>query len=222
MKKIKQINSVYRTVIGTIATILTTFVLSELTSDMSDKKYAVLLTIISVSVIILLLNTLAEKLFENSTAIRRILFGNDFIEGWWYDITLTEDSKEPRHGVLIEIAYSDYEYEVFGSSFDVDGRQIATFKSNHSNYSNRVLFFQYESHTNYQKSFVELGINQICFDNPPHSYTGFYIDYGDSMRFVIAGQKIPLKELKEFNGFKDFGGKKQFILSKMEKLKSQI
>ena len=219
MEKIKKINDVYKIVLGTVATILTTFALDSVSQKIGDKGYATLMTVLIVSIVIIILNQLAESIFEKSTFIRKILFGDEFIEGWWYDISYNEQAGTVQHGVLISISYEEWKYKVNGATYDTTGKRIATFKSTESNYSKRVLFFQYESHTRYQENFIELGINQLCFDSPPTSYTGFYLDFGNSMRFKIYGDKVAENLVKENNNFKTNNDKKNFILNKIEEFK---
>ncbi len=216
MERLKKLDNLYKLIIGTVATILTTFILDDLTQRLGDKGYATLMTILAVTVIILVMNFVLESLFENSVLLRKMLFGDDFIEGYWYDITFNQKTKKVRHSVLFSIFYEGGQIKVSGLGYDPQGNRVGTFKSTESSYSNRVLFYQYESHTNYNQGFIEIGVSQLCFDKPANSYSGFYLDYSDKMRFNVNGDRVPASIMDEHNGFKTNEDKKAFILKNIE------
>lgn len=216
MNKLKKINDYYKVLVGVVATLLTTLLNSTFSSINQNENLSNLIIITLMSSFIIILNILFDNLLDYSQLLRRLILGDEFIEGYWYDLSIDKESNKLKHGVLILIEYSNYSYDVTGVTFDGSGERVATFKSTISHYNDRKLFLQYESHTRYQESGIEVGINELSFDNPPTSYTGFYMDYGNNLRYKIFGTKVTDKEIKEFNTFLQIENKRDYLLSKFK------
>lgn len=224
MDKINKFSDLYKLIIATIATILTTFIIDWLRQKTGDRNFAAVLAIIIVSVVMILLNFILENSFENSVILRKMVFGNDFIEGYWYDVSFNEKERTIEHAILMKISYGTGKFNINGVTYDKVGNRIATWKSLDSNYCERILFYQYEAHTNVNNNeiFIEKGINQLCFDIPPNSYTGFYIDYANKMRYNICGEKVDKKEMKEYNNFKSSKDKSNFLNLKVKEFEQNL
>ena len=53
---------------------------------------------------------------------------------------------------------------------------------------------------------------QLQFEQPPTSYTGFYIDFTNSFRFLITGKKVTKEQLKEYKNFSNEDNRRNFIV----------
>ncbi len=133
---------------------------------------------------------LIEGLLEKSEAIRKLIASDQFIEGYWFDISIDRSARVVHHGSLITIRWRDGGFVLNGVEFDPDGNRICTFRSTSTAFVNRVLTFSYEAHSESFNQAIETGIDQLQFDNPPQSYTGFYFDFTKTIDFRIQGSRI--------------------------------
>jgi hypothetical protein len=212
-------DSLYKLTIGAIASILATFLMDYLSGRFESKSISIIIMLAIVSIIIVSINYLAENIMEKSPLVRKLVLGSDYIEGYWYDITYDSNNILPSHGVIMLISYKDGTYVVNGTSYNGDGKRIATFRSDNSIYKDKTLYIKYESFTDYNPNIVELGIMQFQFENPPNSYSGFYIDYSKTIRQAITGSRVEKSELQNNNNFRTSNDKLAFIHNKLKELR---
>ena len=209
-------DNLYKLIIGAIASLLATLLMDYLTLRVESKSIAMIIVIAIISIIIVTLNYLTENVMEKSSFVRKLVFGSDYIEGYWYDISYDNGTILPAHGVIMLISYRKGVYVVNGTSYNEKGKRIATFRSDNSIYKDKTLYLKYESFTDYNPNIVELGIMQFQFENPPNSYSGFYIDYSKTIRNAITGTRIDRLELKQYNNFRTSLDKLKFIHEKLK------
>jgi hypothetical protein len=216
MNNFESFRTVYNLIIVTITSVLTVYLLSYYESKIKGKKLSTLFVVISVSILIVVLNYSVEKLIDNNASVRKWIDPDNFIEGYWYDIT--SDSTGVTHGVVMKISYENGNYLVTGETMNLSGEHYATFKSTSIVYSNRVLFFNFETYNS--NNYLDQGIDQLQFGIPPDSYTGFYLNYhypGGTKIFAVTGTKVKDEELKYYNNFKSIDDKKKFLYEKILK-----
>lgn len=207
----------YRTVLATIAAILTFYLNEQVEQSFPNGhnlKY--ILVIVLVVITTTLFNNLLDKLIDKSVGLRRILLGSNFIEGYYYDLSVDIEKYIVRHGVLFNVEYEDGGFKANGVTYDRKGNRKATWKSISCTYQDRVLYIQYESHTDYSNTGIEMGLLQLQFEKPANSYSGFYFDMANQKKYNITGCRVTKEELKNFGLFKNTDHKKQFILKKIE------
>ncbi len=211
-----EFKNIYSIVIITIAAILTSFFINYLQGKINSKKLSTLFAVIIVSIFAVISNYTIGRLIDSSQTFRKWIDRDNFIEGYYYDIS--KDSIMVNHVAMLKITYDKGKYIVTGEGIDTSGVHIATFKSTNTIYSNRILFFTYESY-NQKTSTIEHGVDQLQFSLPPQSYTGFYINYlGDKQLHFVSGSKVSEKELKEFGNFETLLDKKNFVRSKIKNI----
>jgi hypothetical protein len=199
MNNYEQFKALYDLVIVTISSVLTAYLVIHLHTKINSKKLSTLFAVLVVSLFVVIANFTIETLISTYPGIREFIDKENFIEGY-YNI-IHDPIRCADIIAILKIDNNDGRYFVTGSTYTNTGRSIGTFTSNCTVYSNRVLFFKYES--NYNNRNVVLGMDHLNFDinSPPNSYTGFFMDFkGDSSRMQsIAGYKITPDELGQYN-----------------------
>jgi len=216
MKKLTQFNTTYKLVVASLASIISVAMNDLLAAKINSKPATFVLVMSIVVIATLALGILVENLVDNSRLVRRIIAGNDFIEGYWYDLSVDSETRLAKHGVLFNIFYMDNGFHLSGITFNSSGARVATFRSKRAIYQDRVLFYEYESHTEYVPTSIEAGVAQIQFEYPPNSYTGFYFDYTRTISSRVTGIRVSSKSVKDFNGFKTTDDKRAFVVKKIE------
>jgi uncharacterized membrane protein YwzB len=207
----------YKVVSATVASILTTFLIDKYASQFKSDGLAYSTIIIAVVLIVLIGNYVLDYVIDDSVQLRKLLMGKDFIEGYWYDLSIDKPNKAIKHGVLFKISYEKGNYVLHGITYNRQGDRIATWKSISCTFFDKILFVQYESHTDYSATFIEHGVLQIHFETPANSYTGFYFDFSNSIRFIISGRKVSKEETRDYNGFNDIVDKEKFLMEVMHR-----
>jgi hypothetical protein len=216
-----RINNIQKFIVATISSITTGYFINLLSESIHNTNFIIFLSLLITIVIIGLLNYLVENLIDHSSRIRKMLLGDDYIEGYWYDITLG-NNKEMLWATLVHIYYDKGALKVNGLQYRESGDKVCVFKSTYAVYHDKTLFFEYRSLTNAIDNFVEHGITQQLFENPAQAYTGFYIDYTNSLRFLIHGIKVTKGELKKHNNLKQTVNRKQYLLEKINSKENPI
>lgn len=202
---------------ATIASILTTFLIDKYSNQFKTDTLAYATIITAVILIVVIGNYILDYIIDDSVRIRKFLMGKDFIEGYWYDLSIDKANRSVKHGVLFKLDYEKGNYVLHGLTYNRQGDRIATWKSISCTFFEKILFVQYESHTEYSQTFIEHGVLQIHFETPANSYTGFYFDFSNSIRFIITGRRVQKDELKNYNSFSDTTDKEKFLLEIMSK-----
>lgn len=86
---------------------------------------------------------LIEKIPGVSTAIRKMLSGNDFVEGDWPLVVMSEDRRTPRYLGFLTIKYEQGQLLVSGDDWLPDGTHAVSFRSQQSQYAERKLQYWY-------------------------------------------------------------------------------
>lgn len=207
----------YKLISATTASIFTSLFIEKYASLFKDKTLAYVTIVVFVIIIVAIGNSILDYVIDESVKVRKLLLGKHFIEGYWYDLSIDKTTKSIKHGVVFKIDYNKGSYELHGISYNRDGERIATWKSISCTFLENVLFVQYESHTEYSATFIEHGVLQMQFETPANSYTGFYFDFSNSIKYIIAGRRIGDNLLKQYNNFSDTSDKESFLDEIMKK-----
>lgn len=87
--------------------------------------------------------TLIEKIPGVSVGIRKLLSGNDFVEGDWPLVVMNEDRRTPKYLGFLTIAYEKGQLVVSGDDWLPDGTHAVSFRSQQSQYADRKLQYWY-------------------------------------------------------------------------------
>jgi hypothetical protein len=216
MDQFRRFNNAYRLLVAALVSVLSTVLFDYLNRTLGGRGAALAALLLLVTVFVTLFNAALEVAIEKSTLLRKLIAGSEFIEGYWHDVSV-DAAKLVAHGVLFQVRFENDRFAVSGSTFDPQGNHIATFRSINAAYSDRVLHFRYESHTAYSEQQTETGVVELQFDKPPSSYSGFYFDYSNKIRFRVHGTKVADEAVREYHSFGDIGDKRAFVVHEIRK-----
>lgn len=134
----------YQIIVVTISSISSIFLLNVLEHKINGKglKTVIVVTLVSIGVIVI--NYGITNLLEKSSSIRKFIDEDNFIEGYYYDVTLKDTI---NRAAILNIKYKNNGYLIFGESFDITGKNTSIFNSVKSVYSDRILYFNFNSYT---------------------------------------------------------------------------
>jgi hypothetical protein len=215
MDRLARFNGIYRLFVATFVSAAAALVLDHLQKLIKDRalQWAALLVI--VAIVLFIVDQVFEGLLEKSVTMRRLVAGSEFIEGFWFDISIDRKNRTVHHGSLLTISFENGALIVNGIEFDLNGARLSTFHSTSTAYSDRVLTFAYESHGESFKRAIKVGIDQLQFDNPPQSYSGFYVDFTEAVDFRVQGTRVDARTLEQNNRFRDLPSKQRFIMEQI-------
>ncbi len=119
-----------------------------------------------------------ENFIENSFKLRKIIFGNEFIEGIWVDVLLNNLTKEYLWASVLQIYFHKKQMHVKGLIY-VDNMKIGEWKSVTSVYSEFFLFYSYMGTFSLGQPKTESGLSEYNFIQSTHfpkNFTGTLID----------------------------------------------
>lgn len=215
MKELLEFNQTYRMAVASSAAIVSVFVEQHLSRVFESRSLVLLGMMLIVAVLVAAVSAFLEALVHRSRRLRRMIVGEGFIEGYWFDMSGAGQGAGPHHAVLIRIGHAPDGYEVSGVTYSLSGERVATFRAVTSVYKDAKLFCEYESNTTYGP--LEKGVMQLQFDSPPSSYSGFYFDYAGTISGKVHGDRVGPESLATFNGFASAEDKKAFILAELGK-----
>ncbi len=217
----KKFESAYRVAIAALASSASVLASTYFGRALPQGTFIQAYVLISVIIVVFVIDTFIQSLIGRYSSLRKLIYKDDFIEGYWHDESFDPITKTWFHGVLFHIDYRDGELSLTGVTYDKVGRRVATFRSDKLVYSDRVLFYEYESHTDYGVSPIEIGIAQLQFDSPAVSYTGFYFSHDGKIKSKIVGEKVSNEDFLKFNRFKQNSDKKSYVCKLLELLENK-
>jgi hypothetical protein len=222
MDRLRRFNDIFRLLVATAISAGAAITLDRLEQLLKNRSVAWIVLLVAVAIAVFVLDQANETLLDHSAKLRRWLLGDQFIEGNWFDISIDRVKGSVHHGSFITIAWRGGEFIVNGIEFDPLGNRICTFRSTSTSLVANVLTFSYESHSDTFESVVEIGIDQLQFDAPPQSYSGFYFDFTKTVDFRVQGQKIDLDIAATYNHFQNLADKKRFILAQIAESEREL
>jgi hypothetical protein len=215
MGKLERFNNIYRLFVATAISAAATLVLDHLQKLIKERSLLWVTLLVLVALLLFVVDQIFEGLFERSETMRKWIAGEEFIEGYWLDISIDRVKNQVHHGTLNKIWWEDGAFSVSGIGYDPLGTRVATFRSTSTAFAKGVLTFQYESHGDTFNQVIEKGVDQIQFDTPPLSYSGFYLDFTGSVSFRINGNRVDKASLEKHNCFRDIQSKQSFIMEQI-------
>jgi hypothetical protein len=212
MDPVERINPTYRLFIATASSAISAIAFDGLTHLLKSRALALTALLIVISLLVLVLSELLEEIIERSVAVRRFFAGDEFIEGYWYDITVDAPRRRVVHGVLCRISYKEGSFVLEGVTYNLQGNRVATFNSESAAFANRRLSFEYRGPNEEFSGVIQTGFTQLQFDSPPQSYSGFYFDYDAAVHASVQGYKVDLATLKKFGFFATADSKRAFLV----------
>ena len=206
ISKIESFKSVLKTVLVSIALVLSGFIqLVFFNTESENRIFWLLLIGVLLLIFIEIIAKIAENLIDSNSKLRKLILKEDFIEGVWIDIT------EINTYAIINIKYDNGEYHLQGESYDEEGKLLGNWESISTWSSNCKLRCNYKG--NYENQISEFdGINEFVFISAnksiPYQFSGYYIDiFEKNKSYRIRGERInenDLKEMKTIKGVVNF------------------
>ena len=88
-------------------------------------------------------DAIVEKMGFLSIGIRKLLSGQDSIEGDWPLVVMEPDSPTPKYFGFLTITYEDRQLLIYGDDWNPDGTHAVKFRSQQSKYAERKLEYWY-------------------------------------------------------------------------------
>ncbi len=215
MDRLRRFRNSLRLFLASVSSGVTVVALGFVSQRLENSAAAAMVTISLVSVVAFFLGKLVDWLVNSSPRVRRYLLGEDFIEGWWWDLARPSSDSVPTHGVLQRIWFDGDAFHVDGSSFRPDGTKLAAWSSTACTYSRRTLYVVYEAQTELLLGGYERGVVQLLFDRPANSYSGFLVDFSGAVVRRLRGQRVPAAAIRKHKQFSALDEKSSFIREKL-------
>lgn len=222
MDRFEKFNNAYRLFVSTAVAATAALILDRLEEAFKQRSLAWTVLLALVAIVTFILNNIFEGLIEKSVVLRKTIAGDEFIEGHWFDISVDRAEHVVHHGSFLTIWWEGGRFVINGVEFSPNGDRICTFHSTSAAFANRVLTFGYEAHSETFNQAVEIGIDQLQFDNPPQSYSGFYFDFTKTVDFRIQGTRIDQRTVDQYNRFRDVAAKQRFIVEEIARTKKRL
>jgi len=200
---------IYDLVIGAVSSIGTALLLGYFSKKLESRKVSTIVIVIIVSVFIIVSNYFVNNLVNGSSAFRRWIDPNNYIEGYWFETSPPDTNNIIKHETFVKIEYNDGAYVISGETFDSSGRSYANFKSVSSAYYNGILYFQYTSFN--QTHGIGQGFDQVQFDSPPNSYKAFIFSSSSKRYYGTDGVRIDKGQVEAYKDFNTIDDKRKFI-----------
>lgn len=139
---------------------------------------------------------LFDFVLENSTTVRRLLAGKDFIEGYWLDVARDSKSGELLNVAMIFIEYKEGRIQAHGHAFLLNGHPDGSFDTKFAEYEGRELMYGYEIRASQRSAHGKrpiIGAGVYTFESghgPAKTFTGEFFDSHSASLFVVTGEKI--------------------------------
>ena len=212
MKRLDKFRSSYQLLVASISSIISVLVVDYLSVYLPSKTISTAIMLIIIVSAITIATVVMERLIDNSSWLRKAILREQFIEGFWGDVSAEKKDGHIAQGALLHIYYEDGDIKVSGISFDIQGNKIAAFNSVNTTLLDRTLYYLYNTQSIYAPSFSETGVGQLAFDYPPISYTGFFVDFASGTMFRVEGEKVIKDRLHKFNDFSSVKDKAEFVI----------
>lgn len=205
MQKVKNFYNWYRSFVIAVIPVLLVFAQDALNSikDKISQPMAIIILVVATVIFAQLMDWAANLLVNNSKALRRLIFGRAFIEGFAIDITYNPDTKEVYYGTLNRFAYDNDRIEGEAELFDHNGSVVGNFDLTTYYHDEKQIKYAFEGTVagGSTKNTQYVGYGAMRFgahEGRPKTYTGFYIDNNDFVQHFFDGEFLwELKNFKE-------------------------
>jgi hypothetical protein len=157
-----------------------------------------------VILVVLLFQLAMDAAIERSKFIRRLLLGEDFLEGWWVDYAENE-ARELVSAALLCIKYRKNELKVQGSVMHKEDHVIGRLTGYPVAYSEKesTIAFSYRIQSAKHSSLIDEGYEELKFDGSESfhdSYNGFVFLKTERSILWIVGRRLTKKECAQMRG----------------------
>lgn len=219
MIRFQRFQATVRVALAAATSALAVLLLDAVSKILGGRLLGGLVSVLAVSILALIGSAFLDTAVANSVRLRRWIAGNDFIEGWWFDLAIPPDKRACTHAAIQRIAFRHGEFHVTGTSYLRNGEQLATWSSIAAVVTGRTLFIVYEAQTNLLDNGYERGLVQLQFDDPPNSYSGSMHDFSGQVVRRLRGERLTGSALTEFNNLQSKSDRVAFLRSRVPEWK---
>jgi hypothetical protein len=192
MKSLNEITRYLHVIVATLA-VWSQGKVQEVFNNNNLGKYAIVGTIILAVIGMQLTDRVAITAIDRLRFVRRLLSGDNDIEGDWVDVIT--DAVNPDKIVKAEycrIRFQQGGYTLSGNTWTLDGQWRGDFvTSGGANYIDRVLEYHYRTGLRTVGGFGVLVLTPI--DSLPSDWFGRYIQEGSKTIFITLGKRVSPK-----------------------------
>jgi hypothetical protein len=220
MDRFQSFNNRARVAVATLAAAAALVITDATGAFLKNRLLAGAAAVVLVSLAALVGSTLLENAVDRSGRMRRWIAKDDFVEGWWLDVSKDPASGSSTHAAVQQVSYRDGGFEVSGSSYLRGGERFATWSSVACAYVRRTLFVVYEAQTDEVGGGFGRGLVEMKFDTPPTSYSGSYRDFSGQIVRSLRGERISDSDLVQHNGLRTVADRVSLIRSRVPEFRS--
>ena len=181
--------------------------------ELKPKVHASVLFAILIAFVIVVakaLEFIAERAFDSSTWMRRLVLGSDFIEGvWLHRIFQGQNTNNVSSFAVITIACEHGAYTVTGKAYNLDGTVLGSFSTAATVYTDGRLRSIYDGLKSTSESLEVIGYSEYKFLKSgrrayPLAWSGYLYDTDLKTKYLTEGVRITnrqtLDDLERDNG----------------------
>ena len=178
-----------------IADIVKNFATSQNWANYIPISLFVLVTIILIPII----STVGTLIVNNSKFLRKLILGNQFIEGSWTDYTTRNEYKKSFGIITIKFVSGNYIIE--GNDYLEDGSLESSFTTSAIEASWPSILFVHKANRISEEGSLVDGFSQFTFATIAGrlTYSGWSVDYGKKAHKILNGSRISENEMELCN-----------------------
>lgn len=181
------------TIITSIVGLLSTYFAKQAETKFNNTAVMLLCALIFIVLASKVLEYFLEKIIEKSIWVRRQILGNHYVEGFWIDKVIEQQTKEVVAVAILKISFENKQLTSSGESYDLTGNKLGTFRTYISSYENFKLKYAYNGLNVQQNNLKIYGHGEYHFTEsnyPPVSFSGYLYDTNHNEKIFIQAEKI--------------------------------
>lgn len=183
-----------------IFVVSSTLIISWINSHNFGSAVASGLVIIGSVVGIKLSELIVKFCINNLRFVRYLIFRRHFIEGRWFDVVLSPETKLIREYGLVEIGNENGSLSISGILFDCAHRRIGGYSSHLTRFDGKIFEYGYSRHVEHDNLEEASGLGEYKFtiEKPyPLTFIGSFFDTELATKALVRGFRITDKNVLE-------------------------
>lgn len=204
IEKINRIQKWVETISTATLGVISGYFINEIIKETKFQEILLLALIVFVILIEKIFDWLLKTLIANSKALRKIIAGNHYIEGYWVERVVNINNPTQPYGfALIKISFYNMQYSVSGEIINKEMTDcISNFHSNYSDYNNFTLTYYFKA-INVTDTLTNdiIGKGEFEFvarEKMPTRLRGSIIDTKNQSMLKLEAEKINSKIINKY------------------------
>jgi hypothetical protein len=204
LKRVKSMQSTLGVAVGVV--------LTDQFSSLAKQWFLIpgvpiVFSLLVVAISVVAVQFLTSSLFDHFQWVRRLLLGQEYIEGTWFDI-LRKDGRPLEIGVSW-LRYEDLNVKFSGEDCDLALRHSFPYEANMVQFDGQVLMYKYTARRSDDANITTQGYGEIQFSNVrqgvPKKYSGCYFVLRSTEKLSFEGFKLDEEKDREWIKMLDSG-----------------